>query len=131
MINRKVQTVVVGDPGADAKIPLLKVPDDHAYTIEKAYVTFPIALAAHADNHVTFSLLNGKTDQSGADAISDAVGGAEGWAANTPKPLTITAGSGMLTAGQWLMAKYDEAGTVAPGPMAITIEYVDGVGATA
>ena len=48
--------------------------------------------------------------------------------ANTPQAMAITAGSGKLTEGQWLLAHYDESGTVAPGLVCITIEYVDGIG---
>lgn len=131
MINRKVMTVVVYDPGQDAKIPLLKVPDDHGYTIEKAYATIDRAVTADATNIVSLSLLNGGSAQAGTTAISDVVGGTGGWAANTAKPLTITAGSGLLDAGEWLLLKYDEGGAVAPGEICLTIEYVDGIGSKA
>lgn len=131
MINRKVLTVVVYDPGQDASIPLLKVPADHAYTIEAAYATVDRTVAAHADNRFALTLLNGGSAQAGTDAISDAIGGAGGWVANTAKAFAITDGSGQLDAGEWLMLKYDENGTIAPGEIAVTVEYVDGVGSTA
>lgn len=131
MINRHVMTVVVYDPGQDARIPLLKVPEKHQYTIEKAYATADRATAADGTNHWALTLQNGGADQTGVVAIGSSVGGAEGWAANTPKTFSITDGLGGLSAGQWLMLAYDENGVVAPGLIAVTIEYVDGVGVTA
>jgi len=131
MIHRHVQTFIVYDHGQDARIPLLRVPANHMYTVEAAYATLDRALAAHADNHVDLTLQNGGTDQAGTDAISSAVGGVAGWAANTAQPFTITDGAGGITAGEWLMLKYDEAGAVAPGLICVTVEYMDGVGSKA
>jgi hypothetical protein len=132
VINRHVQTFVVYDPGQDARIPLFKVPAGHGYTVEKAYATLDRAVSSHATKTVAIKLQNGGTDQSGTDAITDIVGGANvAWAANTAKPLTVTAGAGLLDAGEWLMLNYDENGTVAPGEICITVEYVDGIGSKA
>lgn len=131
MINRHVLTVTITDPGQDARIPLWKVPADHMHTVEAAYATADRATAAHADNHFELTLQNGGSDQSGTDAISDAIGGVGGWAANTAKNFAITSGSGGIEAGDWLMLKYDESGTVAPGIITVSIEYVDGVGSKA
>jgi hypothetical protein len=128
---RNILTVVVYDPGQDAKIPLLKVPDDHVYTVEAAVASTDRATVAHATNIFTLQLQNGGSAQAGTDAISDAIGGTGGWAANTAKNFAITAGAGDLTAGQWLMLVYDEGGTVAPGEIVVTIEYVDGIGSKA
>jgi hypothetical protein len=131
MENRHIVTVVVYDPGQDARIPLFQVPADHVFTVEAAYATADRATAAHADNHFELTLQNGGSDQSGTDAISDEIGGVGGWAANTHKDFTIVDGSGDIEAGDWLMLDYDESGTVAPGLIAVTIEYVDGIGSTA
>jgi len=136
MENREVKTVAIYYPGQDAVVPLFKVPADHVYTVEAAYATDDRATAADAANYWTLKLLNGDTDQSGTDAISDEIGGAAGWEANTPVAFTITSGSGDLSAGQWLMAKFDETidgigGAVAPGLIVVTIEYVDGIGSKA
>lgn len=128
MDNKKVLTVVIYDPGQDAKIPLLKVPARHVYTIELAEATVDRATAAHADNHFELTLLDGGTDQAGVDAISDEIGGVGGWAANTAKLFTITNGLGDLQPGEYLMLNYNESGVVAPGLIAVTITYVDGIG---
>ncbi len=131
MINRHIVTLAIYDPGQDARIPVFKVPADHMYSVEAAYATMDRAVAAHADNHITLTLQNGGSDQSSTDAISDAIGGTGGWAANTAKNFAIINGSGGIEAGDWLMLKYDEAGTVAPGIITVSIEYVDGVGSKA
>lgn len=131
MENRHVLTVVISDPGQDARIPLLKVPTDHTYTIESAVASVDRVTAAHADNRFALTLENGGTDQAGTTDISDAIGGAAGWAANTAKSFAITAGSGDITEGKYLMLDYAEDGTVAPGLITVTIEYVDGIGSKA
>lgn len=133
MIHREILTVPIYDPGQDALIPLLKVPEDHVYTVEKATVTVDRAVAADEDELFAAALLNGGTDQTGTTAISDTIGGAGGWEANTPVSFAITAGAGDLTAGQWLLFKYDETVTegIAPGLIVVSVEYVDGIGSKA
>lgn len=133
MIQRHILTVPIYDPGQDSLIPLLKVPDDHLYTVEKATVTVDRAVAASETELFAATLLNGGTDQTGTAAISNAIGGAGGWEANTPVSFTITAGAGDLSAGQWLLFKYDETVTegIAPGLVTVSVEYVDGVGSKA
>jgi len=131
MINRKVLSVTIYDPGQDSRIPLFKVPAGHEYTVEAAYASTDRAVTAHATNKFTLTLQNGGSAQAGTTAISDAIGGDGGWAANTPVAFAITSGSGDLTAGQWLMVKYDEGGTIAPGEITVVVEYVDGVGSKA
>lgn len=130
MENRHVQTFVIYDPGQDAIIPLLRVPDDHVYTVEAAYASVDRATEA-ATAYFTEQLYNGGTAITGTTAITDAVGGSLGWAANTYKEMTVVDGSGDLTAGQWLTVKHDETNAVTPGVIAITVEYVDGIGSKA
>lgn len=131
MENRHVDTFTIYDPGQDAKVALLRVPEDHVYTVEKAYVTAERAINASTANYVDVNLLNGGTAGNGTTNIGSTVGGTAGWAANTPKEITITSGSGDLTAGQWLVANYAETGTVAPGVLSMTVEWVDGIGSKA
>lgn len=131
MENRHVLTVVVYDPGQDAKIPVLRVPDDHVYTIEKAYAQLDRNLSGSTANYVAVNLENGGTAGTGTTDIGTAAGGTAGWTANTPKEITITDGSGDLTEGQWLVADYAETGSVTLGVLAVTVEYVDGVGSKA
>lgn len=131
MENRKILTAVIYDPGQDAKVNLMRVPDDHTYTIEKVYAVADRTLAGATDNYFSVNLANGGTAGTGTDTIGSTAGGTEGWTANTPKEITITSGSGDLTAGQWLVANYAETGSVAPGVISLSIEYVDGIGSTA
>lgn len=130
MENRHVVTAVIYDPGADAKVNVLRVPDRHQYTIEKAYVVATLAVGASGSNYVDVSLENGGTDGTAATAIGGTAGGTAGWAANTPKEITITAGLGKLAAGEWLVVNYAETGTVAP-QLTVVVEYVDGIGSKA
>lgn len=126
--NRKQVTVIINDPGADATIPLLRAPATGSITIERVLASTPIEVAAHTANYVALALINGGTAQAGTAIISDSLGGAAGWAANSNKEGTIVAGSGKLTADQILLLDYAETGTVAPVCIAVTVEYVDGIG---
>lgn len=131
MENRIVQSFVVYDPGQDAKIPLLRVPDDHVYTIEDAYISTDRTLAGSTADWFYGILLNGGTAQTATTAISGTAGSTAGWTANTPVQSAIVSGSGDLTANQWLVFSYQETGTVAPGVIVVTVEYVDGIGSKA
>lgn len=130
MINRQVLVATIYDPGQDSKVALLRVPDDHVYTVEKLYAVTDRTTAAGT---VFFSvqLLNGGTGGTVETAISAEVGGSLGWTANVPKTGAVTSGVGDLTAGQWLVAKYAETGAVTPGVVTLSVEYVDGIGSTA
>lgn len=131
MEARYVLPAVIYDPGQDTSINLMHVPADHVYTIEGAYAVVDRTMAASGTEYFSVQLLNGGTAGTGTTAISDEVGGTAGWTANTPKAITVTSGSGDLTAGQWLVCKYAETGTIAPGVIALSIEFVDGVGSKA
>jgi hypothetical protein len=130
MDTKRVLTAVIYDPGADARINLLRVPTGHQYTIEAAYAVASLAINASTANYVDVSLENGDTAGTAQTAIGGTAGGTAGWAANTPKEITITSGSGKLTAGQWLNVNYAETGTVAP-QLVVVVEYVDGIGSKA
>lgn len=129
--HRQVIPINITDPGADKRVPLLKVPTGHTYTVEAATIVADTTTAAATDNYFSATLENGGTAGTAQTAISSACGGTEGWTANTPKAVTITAGAGDLTAGQYLNLAYDESGTVAPGRLTVILEVVDGVGAKA
>jgi hypothetical protein len=129
--NRKILTVIIPDATADKNFNVLRVPEKHTYTIEAAYVASNLDVAAHTANYMNVALMNGGTAGTSTDLISDSAGGTAGWALNVNKPLTIVSGSGDLTAGQVLVAKYDEEGTTAPGSLSLIVEYVDGIGSKA
>lgn len=129
--NRNILSIVFADPTADKVIGLLRVPDKNSITVEDAYAVNDTALAASTANYVETSLENGGTSGTAATVISGTAGGTAGWAANVPQQMAPIAGSGKLTAGQWLNGRYAETGTVAPGRTTMVVEFVWGIGSKA
>lgn len=129
--DRRILSVVIGDPGADSIFPLMRVPTGHQYTIEDAYASMEDDLAASTADFVDIGLYNAGTDGLQTDSIATAAGGTPGWSKNVAKQIAITDGSGKLTAGQWLACNYAETGTVTLPFVTIVVEYVDGIGANA
>lgn len=130
LAHRKVASVCVLDPGADLKFPVLVAPaDSGGITIEKAWAVISKTITASTANYVSVNLINGGTAGTATTNIGGTAGGTAGMVAYVPGAITITAGSGRLTAGQFLMANYDETGTVDPDAVSVIVEYVDGVGA--
>lgn len=130
--RRKVASVVVYDPGQDGVVPVLRVPTGETWTIEAAYAVADRTSAASTADYWAVGLYNGGTAGTAVDAVSSAnAGGTAGWVANTPKSISITDGSGDLSAGQYLCVNYAETGTAAPGVISVFIEYVEGHGSTA
>jgi len=130
LAHRKVASVCVLDPGADLNFPVMIVPaDSGGVTIEKGWAIVSKAITASTANYIEVSLMNAGTAGTGTTNIGGTAAGTAGITAYVPNAITITAGSGRLTAGQVLMAKYDETGTVDPDAVSVIVEYVDGVGA--
>lgn len=129
--EKRTIAVNITDPGADKRVPLLKVPTGQTYTVEGCYVVPDTTLAASTADYYQCSLENGGAAGTAQTNIGGTAGGTAGWTANTPKEITVTAGSGDLTEGQYLNLKYDEEGTIAPGRFTVIVEYVNGVGAKA
>lgn len=131
--NQYSMSVIISDPAGDKSLPVWQVPS--AVTkieILEAEVLSDTALSAGTVNGRAISLLNGGTAGDGTDTIAAAVGTATGgthaaWTANTPKAFTISEGT--MTAGQWLVVKYDETGTDAPLNIVVNWTYVHGIGA--
>lgn len=121
-----VAPVAIGTAGT-VTLPLFPAPFG-GVTVKAAYATAAVAVAAHADNKLTMTLVNGGTAGTATTALGTA-GGTAGWAAATPKEFSLNASADELTAGQWLVAKYDIGGTItAPGEVALVVHYVDGKG---
>lgn len=129
--ERKIISVNITDPGADKRVPLLRVPARQAFTLEAAYVVADTDTVTNVTNYWQCSLENGGAAGTAQTPISAVAGGTAGWTANVPKALAITAGLGELAEGQYLNLNYNEEGTVAPGRFTVILEYVNGVGATA
>ena len=129
LAHRKVASVVVLDPAGDLKFPIMVAPADGSITVEKVWVSVSTTIAASVTNYVDLTVLNGGTAGTATTNIGGTGGGTLGMVAYTPQGIAITAGSGRLTAGQFLMINYDENGAVAPGAVSVVVEYVDGLGA--
>lgn len=123
--------VNITDPGADKRVPLLRVPDKHTYTVERCDIVPDTTLSADTANYWQATLENGGASGTAQTLISGTAGGTPGWTANTPKNLSINSGSGDLTEGQYLNLNYNEEGTIAPGRFTVILEIADGVGAKA
>lgn len=125
------------DPQADSRMIALKVPSGETWTVEKAEVSADSSIAASTANGVEVSLENGGTSGTAQTAISDTQGGTDSggtfgvWAAQVPKALTVVAGSGDLTEGQYLIVRYNESGTIGFHNYTVTLEGVRGIGAKA
>lgn len=113
----------VADPAGDETNALLIAPPG-GIRIQKAYAVCEAAIAAHADNHITFSLIDGGEDATETDVMGTVGGANKAYAANMPVALTMTQTE--LDEGSVLLWKYDEAGTVAPGNVSIIVFYTMG-----
>jgi len=123
--------IQITDPGADMRIPLLRVPTGHTYTVERCDIVPDTTAAASTANYWEAALENAGVSGTAQAVISGTAGGTAGWVLNTPQNVTITAGSGDLTEGQYLNLKYNEEGTIAPGRFTVFLEVVDGIGSKA
>jgi hypothetical protein len=96
-------------------------------TITGAWAVSSTVLAASTSDYFNLVLLNGGTVGTATAAIGT-VGGTTGWAAQTAQAFTLNAAADELTEGQYLMAKYDETGTVAVADVQVIVEWVHGKG---
>jgi len=123
--------VNITDPGADVRVPLLRVPTGEVYTVEDAYIVPDTAMSASTANYYQTALENANASGTAQTLISGTAGGTAGWAVNSPKQMAITEGLGDLSAGQYLNLKYDEEGTIAPGRFTVMLEVTRGHGGKA
>lgn len=108
MVEFPVLLTLAYDPTADEVWPMFKAP--RKAQIISAYVTVANDIAAHADNHIAISLLNGGAAGTAVDVIAAAVGGAAvAWTGLTAKAFTVAAPE--LADGDMVTVKYDESGT--------------------
>ncbi len=119
--------VTVNSPtSADYTIPVLRAPFGGA-TITGAWGVSSTTLAGSTADYFNVTLLNGGTVGTATSAIGTA-GGTTGWTAQTAKAFSLNDSADELTEGQYLMAKYDETGTVAVADVTIIVEWVHGKG---
>ena len=113
------------DPAADESWLVWRTPA--ALEIKRAYAVTTATTGPSGTDYFSVQLQNGGTDGTGSAAVSATMGGTGGWTADTPVAATVSEGT--LATGEWLKVVYDEAGTVAPGDVTITVDYVLGTGA--
>lgn len=130
-LDRIPIVVQITDPGADKRIPLLRVPAGHVYTVERCDIVPDTTVAASTADYWQASLENAGTSGTAQTNIGGTAGGTAGWTLNTPQNLSITSGSGDLAEGEYLNLKYNEEGTIAPGRFTVFLEVTDGVGSKA
>lgn len=114
---------------ADISLPIFPAPFG-GVTITQAWASTQDAVAANASNTLDVILINGGTAGTATTAIGTAAAaGTAGWTAGGIKSITLNSSADELTSGQWLVAKFDVAGTITlPQAVRYTIEYVHGKG---
>jgi hypothetical protein len=119
-------TVLNSPTSADWTLPALRVPFG-GVTITGAWAFASTTLNASTSDYFNITLINGGTVGTATAAIGTA-GGTAGWTAATAKAFSLNADADELTEGQYLMAKYDETGTVAVADVTVIVEWVHGKG---
>ncbi len=137
MFGRDVQysvTFTFSDPTEDESFPMWRVPAELTKVeILEAWISTNTALAAGTVNGVEVTLLDGGSDATGTGTVGSPMGGTDAggtfpaWEVATPQNFTISEGT--LDAGDYLVLKYDESGTVAGLTWTVSFTYVSGVGA--
>lgn len=132
-LNPQTVSFSLSDPGADVSLPVWQVPAQVTkIEILEASVLTADGLAAGTVNGMSVQLLDGGAAGAGTGAITDIIGAVAAgthpaWTAVTPQAFSISEGT--LDAGDWVVVKYDETGTVAESNIVIWFTYVSGIGA--
>lgn len=121
--NINVTTVIFEDKAGDATMALFKAPAVGA-TILAAYINPSATFDADGSNHYTVSLLDGGADGTGTTSMGSYGGASVDYVANTGYTMTITQDA--VDGGDWILVKYDEAGTVAPGNITVCVHWTAG-----
>jgi hypothetical protein len=129
-----VHTVVfnITDPAASVTLPFFTCPSRDTYVeILQAFVSCDTLLASGTTNGRQVNLVNMGTAGTATTVISSVAGSATGgtysaWVANTPRALTLTAGT--VLASQYVGLQYAEAGTDAFKNLTVVVHYTVGKG---
>lgn len=111
--------------GGTALLPILIAPFG-GMTITSAKLSAQTAVNAGTVNYATFTLINGGTLGTATTAIGTA-GGTAGVTV-APAAFTLNTSADELTAGQYLLAKVAETGSVVDTQFSVIIEWVRGQG---
>lgn len=121
--NVNITTIDFDDPAGDLTVAAFRAPEVGA-TILRAAVVPSATFDADGSNHYTVSLLDGGAAGTGTTAMASVGGASVDWTANTAAAMTVTADA--VDGSDWVMVKYDETGTVAPGHVSVCIEWTAG-----
>lgn len=112
----------------DGTVPLMVAPFGGA-TIKSAYAYTTAAVAGHASNYLSVTLLNmGTAGTAVAGTVATGPGTATGFSPPAPATMTVSASNDELTVGQVLVAVFDVNGTIAPKEAGVVVEWVAGKG---
>lgn len=118
-----VVSVQFADQAGDEVFAAFKAPAVGA-TIIGAWVVASETFDADGINYYTVSLLDGGATGTGTTSMGSVGGASVDFTADTAAALTITQDA--VDGGDWVMVKYDETGTVAPGDITVCIHWVAG-----
>lgn len=121
--NTKFTTIDFDDPAGDLTIAAFRAPAVGA-TILGAWIVPSATFDADGSNHYAVQLLDGGAAGTGTTVMGSVGGASVDHTANTAEALTMTQDA--VDGGDWVMIKYDEAGTVAPGHVSVCIEWTAG-----
>lgn len=119
----QVTSIAFADQAGDGIFAVLKAPAVGA-TVVAAYAIASATFDADGSNHYVVSLLDGGADGTGTTSMGSVGGASVDWTAQTAKALTLTQTG--VDGGDWILAKYDETGTVAPGNVVVCVHWTAG-----
>jgi len=121
--NNKITSIAFIDPAATLKVCAFVAPAGGAY-IHNVYSSCSAAIASHATNTVTCSVLDGGAAGAGTTSMGSFGGADTAHGANAANAMTLT--QNKLDEGDHLLVQYAEGGTVAPGTVSFIIEWSQG-----
>lgn len=125
--NHQVTSVQFTDQTADGAIGAFVAPFGGA-TIKAFHIIPELTVAGSGTNYYIVTLVDGGATGTATTAIGTVGGSADGYVALTKQSGTINASLDELDEGDVLRVIYNEEGTVAPGEITISIEWVNGKG---
>jgi hypothetical protein len=116
------------DPAADEDWKIFEMPEEGE--IVKVDVTqHGGTIAGNSNSYVTVSILDGGAAGTGTGAMAARGGSGIAWVDATAYTMTITEGT--INKGDWIVARWDETGTVSVADLQIAIHVVYGSPAAA
>lgn len=121
--NTHITTRMFGDQAGDATFLMFRAPAVGATILRGGFVP-SATFDADGSNYYTISILDGGPDGTGTTALGSYGGASVDYMANTAVSFTFTSDS--VDGNDYVMVKYDETGTVAPGNITVWLEWTAG-----